>query len=53
MAELYNKIGMGLLTWSPISFGLSLGEKPEDALSLFMKLSIKVSRIRLIRLIRI
>jgi len=40
MAELYNKIGIGLMTWSPISFGLSLGEKDENT-QLFEKLSIK------------
>ena len=40
MAELYNKIGVGLMTWSPISFGFSLGEKEEN-LQLFEKLSIK------------
>ena len=41
MAELYNKIGVGLMTWSPISFGFSLGEKEEN-IQLFEKLSIKV-----------
>jgi len=40
MAELYNKVGVGLMTWSPISFGLSLGNKEENTL-LFEKLSIK------------
>lgn len=40
MAELYNKIGVGLMTWSPISYGLSLGDK-EDNIQLFEKLSIK------------
>jgi len=40
MAELYNKIGVGLMTWSPISFGFSLGEKEEN-IQLFEKLSIK------------
>jgi potassium voltage-gated channel Shaker-related subfamily A beta protein 2 len=41
MAELYNKIGVGCMTWSPISFGLSLNGKSEDNTSLFTKLSIK------------
>jgi len=40
MAELYNKIGVGLMTWSPISYGLSLGNKEDNTL-LFQKLSIK------------
>ena len=40
MAEIYNKIGVGLMTWSPISFGFSLGEKEEN-IQLFEKLSIK------------
>jgi len=40
MAELYNKVGVGLMTWSPISFGLSLGNKDDNTL-LFEKLSIK------------
>ena len=42
MAELYNKVGIGLMTWSPISYGLAFCEKPEDSLALFTKLSIKV-----------
>jgi len=40
MAELYNKVGVGLMTWSPISYGLSLGNKEDNTL-LFEKLSIK------------
>jgi len=40
MAELYNKIGTGLITWSPISLGLS-SAKPEDTFSLFTKLAVK------------
>jgi len=40
MAELYNKIGTGLITWSPISLGLC-GGKPEDQSSLFTKLALK------------
>merc|ERR1719216_103374 len=40
MAELYNKVGTGLITWSPISLGLCSG-KPEDQFSLFTKLAVK------------
>lgn len=40
MAELYNKIGTGLITWSPISLGLC-GGKAEDEASLFTKLALK------------
>ncbi|XP_040578394.1 voltage-gated potassium channel subunit beta-2 isoform X1 [Lepeophtheirus salmonis] len=40
MAELYNKIGIGLMTWSPISFGLCLG-KNDDPLDLLPKLFMK------------
>ena len=41
MAELYNKIGLGLITWSPISLGLC-SSKPEDQFTLFTKLAVKV-----------
>ena len=41
MAELYNKIGIGLITWSPISLGLC-SSKPEDQFALFTKLAVKV-----------
>ena len=41
MAELYNKIGLGLITWSPLSLGLC-SSKPEDQFSLFTKLAVKV-----------
>jgi len=40
MAELYNKIGIGLITWSPISLGLC-SSKPEDQFALFTKLAVK------------
>lgn len=40
MAELYNKIGTGLITWSPISLGLCSG-KAEDQATLFTKLALK------------
>jgi len=40
MAELYNKIGIGLITWSPISLGLC-SSKPEDQAALFTKLALK------------
>ena len=42
MAELYNKIGTGLITWSPISLGLCSG-KQEDQATLFTKLALKVA----------
>ena len=38
-----NSAGVGLMTWSPISFGLSLGNKEDNTL-LFQKLSIKVNK---------
>ena len=41
MAELYNKIGIGLVTWSPISLGLC-SSKAEDQAALFTKLALKV-----------
>jgi len=43
MAEIYNKIGVGLMTWSPISFGFSnsLGPEKQENIQLFEKLSIK------------
>ena len=41
MAELYNKIGTGLITWSPISLGLCAG-KAEDQAGLFTRLALKV-----------
>jgi len=40
MAELYNKIGTGLITWSPISLGLCAG-KAEDQAGLFTRLALK------------
>merc|ERR550519_765392 len=40
MAELFNKVGTGLITWSPISLGLCSG-KQEDQASLFTKLALK------------
>ena len=45
MAELYNKIGNGLITWSPISLGLC-SSKAEDQFSLFTKLAVKVANIQ-------
>ena len=41
MAELYNKVGLGLITWSPVSLGLALGSK-EEQVQLFTKLALKV-----------
>jgi len=40
MAELYNKIGMGLFTWSPVSLGLCSG-RPEDMNQMLIKLLMK------------
>jgi hypothetical protein len=41
MAELYNKVGVGLITWSPVSLGLALGSR-EEQLQVFTKLAVKV-----------
>ena len=41
MAELYNKVGVGLMTWSPVSLGLALGSR-EEQLQVFTKLAVKV-----------
>ena len=41
MGELYNKIGLGLFTWSPVSYGLSIG-KAEETTELLIKLLLKV-----------
>lgn len=41
MAELYNKVGIGLMTWSPVSFGLCPGDKTDDASQFFIKLANK------------
>ena len=42
MAELYNKIGLGLMVWSPVSFGLAQGDKHEESHGLVTKLLLKV-----------
>ena len=42
MAELYNKVGLGLITWSPVSLGLVLGTS-EEQIQLVTKLAFKVS----------
>ena len=34
--------GIGLMTWSPVSFGLCPGDKTEDAAQFFIKLANKV-----------
>ncbi|XP_060516522.1 voltage-gated potassium channel subunit beta-2 isoform X2 [Cylas formicarius] len=39
MPELYNKIGVGLMAWSPISMGLSQGK--EDCVALFSRASFR------------
>jgi len=43
MAELYNKIGTGLVTWSPVSLGLCSGHgtKHEEQITLITKLALK------------
>ena len=41
MGELYNKIGLGLFTWSPVSYGLAIG-KAEETTELLIKLLLKV-----------
>jgi len=41
MAELYNKIGLGLMGWSPVSFGLAQGDKHEESHGLVTKLLLK------------
>ncbi|ODM88487.1 Voltage-gated potassium channel subunit beta-1, partial [Orchesella cincta] len=44
MQELYNKIGVGLMTWSPLtmSFYKALGKNPEESLALALRSSMKV-----------
>ena len=42
MAELYNKVGLGLITWSPVSLGLLLGNR-EEQIQLCVKLAVKVT----------
>lgn len=44
MAELYNKIGLGLMGWSPISFGITLGEKQEDSQALITKIMVRSAK---------
>eukprot|EP00095_Tigriopus_kingsejongensis_P010658 maker-scaffold627_size122700-snap-gene-0.33 protein:Tk10658 transcript:maker-scaffold627_size122700-snap-gene-0.33-mRNA-1 annotation:"voltage-gated potassium channel subunit beta-2" len=41
MAELYNRTGFGLLTWSPISYGLCYNPKNNDDTHLITKLLLK------------
>ena len=38
-----NFVGLGLMCWSPISFGINLGEKQEDAQALIAKIMVRVS----------
>ena len=47
MAELHNKIGTGLVTWSPVSLGLCSGTQA-DIFALFTKLAVKVNNLLLI-----
>ena len=42
MAELYNKIGLGLMGWSPVSFGLAQGDSQDESHGLVHKLLNKV-----------
>ena len=42
MAELYNKIGLGLMGWSPVSFGLAQGDRQDESHGLVHKLLNKV-----------
>jgi len=44
MAELYNKIGLGLVGWSPVSFGITLGEKKEDTEALITKIMLRSAK---------
>ena len=34
--------GLGLMGWSPVSFGITLGEKQEDTQALISKIMIRV-----------
>jgi len=45
MAELYNKVGLGLMTWSPVSLGLVTGSR-EEQVQLATKLAIKSGKYR-------
>lgn len=45
MGELYNKIGLGLFTWSPVSYGLAIGRQ-EETTQLLAKLLIKNAKYR-------
>ena len=37
--------GLGLMGWSPVSFGITLGEKQEDTQALISKIMIRVCQI--------
>ncbi|CAB3361508.1 Hypothetical predicted protein [Cloeon dipterum] len=41
MPELYNKIGVGMMAWSPISIGLISGKFEDGGMSLFARASFK------------
>ena len=45
MAELYNKIGLGLMGWSPVSFGLAQGDRQYESHGLVHKLLNKVQKV--------
>ena len=38
-------LGLGLMGWSPVSFGITLGEKQEDTQALISKIMIRVCQI--------
>ncbi|CAG2068538.1 unnamed protein product [Timema podura] len=42
MPELYNKIGVGLMTWSPLTMGLVSGKLEDGGMPLFARASFKV-----------
>ena len=43
MAEMYNKIGIGLMTWSPVSYGLTGGAVGDDGTALLTKMMQRVT----------
>jgi len=44
MPELYNKIGVGMMAWSPITIGLVSGKIDDAGVSLFARASFKVPK---------
>ena len=44
----FNEIlGLGLMAWSPVSFGITLGEKQEDSHALITKIMVRVCFIKI------